>query len=89
MALGADRATVIRMMLRGALVQLCLGFAVGIPVALAGGRLVANQLYGVKSHDPLVLVLATGVLAACALLAGFIPARRAASIDPMEALRTE
>jgi len=89
MALGADRARVIRMMLRGALVQLCLGSAVGIPVALAGGRLLANQLYGVKSHDPLVLVLATAVLAACALLAGFIPARRAASIDPMEALRTE
>ncbi|MBA0088194.1 MAG: ABC transporter permease [Acidobacteria bacterium Pan2503] len=89
MALGADRAKVICMVLRGALVQLCLGLAVGIPAALAGGRLTANQLYGVKSHDPLVLVLATAVLATCALLAGFIPARRAASIDPMEALRTE
>jgi ABC-type antimicrobial peptide transport system permease subunit len=58
-------------------------------VALAGGRLLANQLYGVKSHDPLILALAAAVLAACAVAAGFIPARRAASIDPMQALRME
>jgi predicted permease len=89
MALGADRGSVIGMVLRGALVQLGLGLAVGIPVALAGGRLLANQLYGVKSHDPVILGLVTVLLAACALLAGFIPARRAASIDPMQALRTE
>jgi predicted permease len=88
-ALGADRAKVIGMVLRGALVQLSLGLAVGIPVALAGCRLLANQLYGVKSYDPAILGSATMVLATCALLAGFIPARRAASIDPMQALRTE
>jgi ABC-type antimicrobial peptide transport system permease subunit len=75
--------------LRGALIQLGLGLAIGIPVALAGGRLAANQLYGVKSHDPAILGLAVVVLAACALLAAFVPARRAASIDPMQALRTE
>ncbi|HEV2492296.1 MAG TPA: ABC transporter permease [Terriglobia bacterium] len=89
MALGADRASVLGLVLRGALIQLGLGLAVGIPVALAGGRLLASQLYGVKSHDPVVLGLAAVVLALCALLAGFVPARRAASIDPMQALRTE
>jgi ABC-type antimicrobial peptide transport system permease subunit len=69
--------------------QLGLGLALGIPVALAGGRLLSSQLYGVKSHDPMILSLAAAVLAACALVAGFVPARRAASIDPMQALRTE
>ena len=58
-------------------------------LALAAGRLLASQLYGVKSHDPLILALAAAVLAACAVVAGFLPARRAASIDPMEALRRE
>ena len=89
MALGANRNNVLGLVLRGALVQLGLGLAVGVPVALASGRLLASQLYGVKSHDPWILVLAAVVLAACALVAGFVPARRAASIDPMRALRTE
>jgi macrolide transport system ATP-binding/permease protein len=89
MALGADRTSVVGLVLRGALVQLGLGLAIGIPAALAGGRLLAAQLYGVKSYDPVILGLAAVVLAACALLAGFVPARNAASIDPMRALRTE
>jgi predicted permease len=89
MALGADRKGVLGLVLRGALIQLGLGLAVGIPVALVGGRLAANQLYAVKSYDPMILGLAVVVLAACALLAAFVPARRAASIDPMQALRTE
>jgi macrolide transport system ATP-binding/permease protein len=89
MALGADRRSVLGLVLQEALIQLALGLAVGIPVALAGGRLVANQLYGVRSHDPVILGLAVVVLAACALLAAFVPARRAATIDPMQALRTE
>ena len=89
MALGADRTNVVGLVLRGALFQLALGLAVGIPVALAGGRLLSNRLYGVKSHDPVILGLAAVVLAACALVAGLVPARRAASIDPMQALRTE
>jgi ABC-type antimicrobial peptide transport system permease subunit len=65
------------------------GLALGIPIALAGGRLLASQLYAVKSYDPLILALAAAILAACAFFAGFVPARRAASIDPMRALRTE
>lgn len=89
MALGADRSSVLGLVLRGALMQLGLGLGVGIPVALAGGRLLSSQLYGVKSHDPVILGLAAVVLTACALVAGFVPARRAASIDPMQALRTE
>jgi ABC-type antimicrobial peptide transport system permease subunit len=89
MALGANRGNVLGLVLRGALLQLGIGLVIGIPVALAGGRLLTSQLYGVKSHDPLILGLASSVLAACAFCAGFVPARRAASIDPMQALRTE
>ena len=89
MALGANRASVLRLVLQGALIQLALGLVVGIPVAFAGGRLLSSQLYGVKTHDPIVLGLAAAVLATSALVAGFVPARRAASIDPMQALRTE
>jgi predicted permease len=89
MALGADRWNVLWLVLRGALAQLAIGLAVGIPVVLAGGRLMANQLYGVKSHNPFILGLAAVVLAACAVVAALVPARRAASIDPLQALRVE
>ena len=89
MALGADRPRILGLVLRGALLQLGVGLAIGIPAALAGGRLLANQLYGVKSYDPAILALAAVVLTACALLAGFVPAQRAASIDPIRALRVE
>jgi ABC-type antimicrobial peptide transport system permease subunit len=89
MALGAQRTNVLGLVLRGVMVQLVIGLAIGIPAALAGGQLLASQLYGVQSHDPVVLGLAVVVLAISALLAGFIPARRAASIDPIRALRTE
>jgi predicted permease len=88
-ALGANRGNVLVLVLRGALLQLALGLGIGIPVALAGGRLLRSRLYGVKGHDPTILALAAVILAACALFAGFVPARRAASIDPMRALRTE
>ena len=89
MALGADRPRILGLVLRGALLQLAAGLAIGIPAALAGGRLLANQLYGVKSYDPAILALAAVVLTACALVAGFVPAQRAASIDPIRALRVE
>jgi predicted permease len=89
MALGADRARVIQMVLRGAFVQVGLGLAIGIPVAILGARLMADQLYGVLSYDPLTLAAAVVVLAACAAVAGYVPARRAANIEPMVALRTE
>jgi predicted permease len=89
MALGADRGNVLGLVLRGALAQLGLGLAIGIPVALAGGRMLAGELYGVKSHDPMILCLAALTLAACALFAALVPARRATKVDPMVALRRE
>ena len=89
MALGADRGNVVRMVLRGAFVQVGLGLALGIPIAMLGAHYMADQLYGVSSYDPMSLVIAIGVLALAAALAGFIPARRAASIEPMQALRIE
>jgi len=89
MALGASRSGVVGMVLRGALWQIGIGLALGIIAALATGHLVANQLYGVGSYDPLSLAGATIVLGLCATAAGFIPARRASSIEPMKALRIQ
>jgi predicted permease len=89
MALGAQRASVVGMVLRSAMQPIALGLVVGVPVALAGGHAIASQLYGVKGYDPLVLAGAVTVLAAAAGLASILPARRAASIDPIRALRTE
>ncbi|MGA2739828.1 MAG: FtsX-like permease family protein, partial [Bryobacteraceae bacterium] len=88
-ALGADRPRILKLVLRGALWQLGIGLGIGIPVALAGGRLLSSQLYGVKTYDPAILAVAAVVLTACALVAGFVPAQRAASIDPIRALRVE
>jgi macrolide transport system ATP-binding/permease protein len=89
MALGADRGNVLGFVLRAALAQLGLGLAIGIPAALAGGSVLAGQLYGVKSYDPMILVLSAIILAACALLATSVPARRATRVDPIVALRYE
>jgi predicted permease len=89
MALGADRPNVVGMVLRGAMLQILIGLMVGIPIALLGGRFMASQLYNVRSWDPVSVAVAIVVLSASAAVAGFIPARRAASIEPMEALRTE
>ena len=89
MALGANRGHVVSMVLRGALSQIGIGLGIGIPLALLCGRALAHQLYGVSSFDPLVLGGAVLVLSLCALVAGFLPARRAASVEPMEALRIE
>ncbi len=89
MALGANRGNVVRMVLRGAFLQVGLGLVIGIPIVLLGGRYMADQLYSVKSYDPLSIAIAVVVLSLAAALAGFIPARRAASIEPMEALRIE
>jgi predicted permease len=89
MALGAPRASIIRMMLRVAISPVTLGLLIGVPIALAGGRAIASQLYGVRSYDPLVLGAAVFVLATSCIVAAVIPARRAASIDPIRALRTE
>jgi predicted permease len=89
MALGATRSSVVTMVLRTALWQILFGLAIGIPAAILAGHLMASQLYGVGEYDPAALSGAALMLALCAALAGFIPARRAASIEPMQALRTE
>jgi len=89
MALGADWKSVIILVLRSALALIGIGLALGIPLTLALGRYLDSELYGIGRYDPGVLSLAVGVLAITALAAAFIPARRAASIAPMTALRTE
>ena len=89
MALGAERAGVTLMVMRGAMVQAVLGLAIGVPVALLCVKFVVTQLYEVKRVDVGVLMGSVLVLALAASLAGLIPARRAASIDPARALRTE
>ena len=89
MALGADRASVVRMVLRGAFFQIGIGLGVGIPLAIVAGRLMTRQLYGVSPWDPRMLAIATSLLCGAALLASWIPAVRAASVEPMVALRTE
>jgi predicted permease len=89
MALGADRAGVVGMIMRGAMVQAAIGLAMGVPVALLCVRFVKSQLYQVTKVDAGVLLSALVVLGLAAGVAGLIPAKRAASIDPVEALRTE
>jgi ABC-type antimicrobial peptide transport system permease subunit len=89
MALGANRSNVVRLVLRGAFMQILIGLMIGIPVSIACGRLIAAQLYQVKSWDPLVLTASVIALGICALVASIIPAQRAASINPVDALRTE
>ena len=89
MALGANRMNMLGLVLRSAFLQVGIGLAIGIPVTIFGGRLMASQLYGVKSSDPFVLIITTIVLAAAAFVAAVIPARRAANTEPMLALRNE
>jgi predicted permease len=89
MALGADRGSVVKMVLRGAFSQVGIGLALGIPAAVGAGMLMSRQLFQVKPWDPVMLSMATLLLALAALLASVIPARRAAGVEPMVALRNE
>ena len=89
MALGAERGRVTAMILRGALSQAALGLAIGVPIAWLCVRFVESQLYEIKGINAAVLLTAVITLALAASVAGLIPARRAASVDPARALRTE
>ena len=89
MALGAGRGSVLRHILRGALVNVIAGLALGLPLAVAAARLISSQLYQVSFWDPFALGLAAGALAICAAAAAMVPASVAASISPMTALRSE
>ena len=89
MALGARRSEVLWMVLRQTLLLIGIGIAIGVPVALAAARLIASQLYRLKPSDPSTIVGAALVMAGVGMLAGYVPARRAAKVDPMVALRYE
>jgi ABC-type antimicrobial peptide transport system permease subunit len=77
------------MVLRSAFWQVGIGLLIGVPVTILGGRAMASQLFGVKPYDPAILMVTTLVLAVAALTAAAVPARRASSVEPMLALRTE
>lgn len=88
-ALGAQRGNLLWLVMRQAATMLVVGVAAGAGLALLSGRLVRGFLYGVNAHDGWTLVGAAALLMASGLLAAFVPARRAAGVDPMEALRAE
>jgi len=89
MALGAQRGAVVRMILRQVFVLAAVGLAIGLPAALGASKLVESFLFGMKPNDPRALTLAVAILLGAALMAGYMPARKAARIDPMTALRHE
>jgi ABC-type antimicrobial peptide transport system permease subunit len=89
MALGARAVDVLRLVLRQGMTPVLIGLAAGLVASLALGRLSSGLLFGVPPHDPVTLAAAAAVLTASALLACALPARRAARIDPAQALRDE
>jgi predicted permease len=89
MALGAVPGSVLRMILGEVFLMVAIGIAAGIPASMLAARWVASQLFGVAPGDPVALAAAAMILTAVTLLAGFLPARRAANTDPLEALRHE
>jgi macrolide transport system ATP-binding/permease protein len=89
MALGAQRPALIWMVLREVLLLAAVGIAISVPAALAASKLVESFLFRMKANDPLSLTASVATLLAAALLAGYLPARRAAQVDPVVALRNE
>jgi predicted permease len=89
MALGANRAHVQQMVLRGAFVQVGAGLLIGVPSAIAVGHFMSAEMFGVTSYNPVVLGASTAVIVLAAVGAAVLPAWRAAAVEPMEALRTE
>jgi len=89
MALGADRLNVLRLVLKGAFIQMGIGLAIGIPATILAGYAMTTQLFGVKPYAPDILLVTTVVLSAAALVATVLPARKAATLEPIRALRTE
>jgi predicted permease len=89
LALGAQSNTVLWMVLRESLILLGIGLALGLPLTLASTRVIRDQLFGLSATDPVILIAAIAVVAAMTLIAAWLPARRAAKVDPMVALRCD
>jgi ABC-type antimicrobial peptide transport system permease subunit len=89
MALGADRFNVLKLVLRGAFLQVGIGLAIGIPATILAGYGMTKQLFGVKPFAPQILLITILVLSVAALVATLLPARKAATLEPISALRTE
>jgi len=89
LALGAQRGDILGMIVRKTLFLLLIGLSIGLSCALAGAKLVSNMLFGVKPADPLTFIVVTLGLTGVALLASYLPARRATKVDPVVALRYE
>src|SRR5262249_20784316 len=89
MALGARPATVLGMVLNESLLLVAIGLAMGIPATLAAGRLIQGQLFGLESHDAPTIIGAAATMLITTVAASLLPARRAAALDPIVALRNE
>jgi ABC-type antimicrobial peptide transport system permease subunit len=89
MALGARGSNIVRQVLGETLILMLMDVTIGVPIALAGTRLIGTMLFGLGAADPIAITAACAILAAIAALAGYIPARRASRVDPMVALRYE
>ena len=89
MALGAQRSRILWLFLRNVVALQLLGLLIGVPIVLAGSRFVESQMYGVRPNDPAAIVVAVVVLFAAGLVASYVPARRASSMDPMVAVRDQ
>ncbi len=89
MAIGAEPTSILALVMRDVIAVLCAGLAAGILISLAATRVLQQMLFGLTPRDATTMFLAAGVLSAVALLAGYIPARRATRVDPMTTLRQE
>ena len=89
MALGSQPVWILRLVMRDVVVVLAAGLAAGLIISLASVKVLQKMLYGMEARDPVTIVIAVCLLSAMALLAGYLPARRATRVDPMVALRYE